>query len=246
VTDLKTGHVNRASITETVDIWSCSLEGDAAVLERCRASLSEEEHARAAGFVRPQDQIGFTLAHGGLRLVLTRYLHIEPGALRFRVGPTGKPALLDGNGGPHVLRFNLSHSHGRMLVAVAYGQDVGVDLERIRGDLEVLKLAERFYTQAEFESIKARPISDQAVHFYRLWVAKEAWLKAQGIGISSLQQCAILASPFASRARVRLEGDLAMLRGWTVQWLSCGHDWHGAVCARGDNWSVRVLDGMHT
>jgi 4'-phosphopantetheinyl transferase len=246
VTDLRSGHQDRAPIEDTVDLWSCSLDGDAAVLERCQASLSEEERARAARFVRPKDQIEFTLAHGGLRLVLARYLEMEPAALQFRAGPTGKPALLDRQGGPHVLRFNLSHSHGRMLVAVANGQDVGVDLERVRRDREALKLAERFYTQAESERIKTRPASDQAWHFYRLWVAKEALLKAQGAGISLLQQCEILPSSFSSRASVRLLNDSAMPDGWTVQWLSCGPDWQAAVCASGNHWSVRVLDGMQT
>jgi 4'-phosphopantetheinyl transferase len=246
VSDLGSGQQDRVPIDHTVDLWSGSLDGDAAVLERCQASLSAEEHARAARFVRPQDQIEFTLAHGGLRLVLARYMDAEPSALRFRVGPTGKPALLDRQGGPHVLRFNLSHSHGRMLVAVAHGQDVGVDLEQVRRNLDALKLAERFYTQAEVERIKTRPASDQTWHFYRLWVAKEAFLKAHGAGLSLLQQCEIFPSSFPSRARVRLLNDSAMPGGWTVQWLNCGPDWQAAVCAFGHHWSMRVLDGTQT
>ena len=58
------------------------------------------------------------------------------GSARFQPGATGKPALLDQQGDPHVLRFNLSHSHGRMLVAIANGQNVGIDLEQVRGNLE--------------------------------------------------------------------------------------------------------------
>ena len=228
----------------TIDLWSCSLDGSAAALERCQALLCEEERARAARFMRPQDQMGFRLAHGGLRFVLARYLEIEPAALPFYVEPTGKPVLLDKKGRPHTLRFNLSHSHGRMLVAVTNGRDVGVDLEQIRSNREVLKLAERFYTQAEFQSIKTRPPSEQAVHFYRVWVAKEAWLKAHGAGISSLQQCEILPSTASSRASVKLICDSTISGVWTVQWLSCGSDWQGAVCTYGNDWSVRVLDGM--
>ena len=228
----------------TVDLWSSSLEADVSGLEYCRACLSEEERARAARFVRPQDQIRFTLAHGGLRVVLARYLGIEPAGVRFLAGPTGKPALLDQQGGSHGVHFNLSHSHGRMLVAIAKGQDVGIDLELVRGNLQPLKLAERFYTQTEYETIKSLPAADHAFHFYRLWVAKEAWLKAQGAGIASLQQCEILGFDSSSRGSVRLSSDSAMQPGWTVQWLSCGQDWQGAVSAFGNDWSVRVLDAM--
>ena len=228
----------------TVDLWSCSLEGDAAVLERCHVYLSEEERARSARFIRPEDRCRFTLAHGALRAVLGRYLKMDPGVLRFQAGPTGKPALLDHRGGPHALRFNLSHSHGRMLLAVANGQEVGIDLEQVRGNVEPLKLAERFYTQAEFESIKKLSDDDHAGQFYRLWVAKEAFLKAQGVGIPSLQQCEIVSSPALSRARVLPTAGSTMQHGWIVQWLSCGPEWLGAVAAYGNEWSVRVVDGM--
>jgi 4'-phosphopantetheinyl transferase len=167
---------------------------------------------------------------------------MDPGALRFRNGPTGKPVLIASETSPLDLRFNLSHSHGRMLLGVAAGEDIGVDLEEIRGTVDPLKLAERFYTITEYESIKQLPASDHALHFYRLWVAKEAVLKGQGIGIPSLQQCEIDFSPVSSRASVRLTPDATMQRGWTIQWLNCGPGWQGAVSASGDGWSVRLRD----
>ena len=226
----------------TVDLWSCSLRGDAAVLDRCHACLSEAERARAARFVRADDRMRFTFAHGGLRLVLARYLGVDPAELRFSTGPTGKPALRDHQSDPHFLRFNLSHSHGRMLVAVANAQEVGIDLEQVRDTCEPLKLAERFYTPAEYESIKRLPASGQAMQFTRLWVAKEAWLKAQGVGIPSLQHCEIVASPSSSRASVRLQPGSAMPEGWAVEWLNCGQGWQGAVSTSGNDWSVRIFD----
>lgn len=226
-----------------VDLWSCSLEARAEVLTRCHASLSEEERVRASRFIRSEDQTAFVLAHGALRAVLARYGGVEPTDLRFQTGLTGKPRLLSQPGSPEDLRFNLSHSHGRMLMVVATGMDVGVDLEQVRGNLEALQLAERFYTATEYESIKSRPPADQSQQFYQLWVAKEAVLKAQGIGIPSLQQCEIVLSSVASRADVRVTPDSAVQQGWTIQWLSCGPGWQGAVSAFGSAWSVRVLDG---
>jgi 4'-phosphopantetheinyl transferase len=224
---------------ETIDVWGCSLEGSEADRQRCEGWLSEEERARAARFVHAEDQTRFILAHGSLRMILVRYLAAEPAALRFHVGPAGKPVLLDRQGGLHVVRFNLSHSHGRMLVSVAKGREVGIDLEAIRDNRQVLKLAERFYTPAETQWIKSRPVSDRAVQFYRLWVAKEAILKAQGTGLSSLQQCEILPSSSSSRADAL--GAVAMQPGWSMQWLNCGAGWQGAVSAYGDDWSVRIV-----
>jgi 4'-phosphopantetheinyl transferase len=226
-----------------VDLWSCTLEGSGEVLARCHASLSEDERVRAARFIRSEDQTAFVLAHGALRAVLARYRGVEPAGLRFQIGPTGKPRLLGEPGRLQDLRFNLSHSHGRMLMVVAHGMDVGVDLEQVRGNLGALQLAERFYTATEYESIKSQPSAEQAQLFYHLWVAKEAVLKAQGIGIPSLQQCEIVVSSVPFRADVRVMPDSAVQQGWTIQWLSCGSGWRGAVSAFGNGWSVRVLDG---
>ncbi len=226
-----------------VDVWSCTLQASPDLLASCRAWLSEDEGARAARFVRPEDQVHFALAHGGLRAVLARYLAVEPATLRFQIGPTGKPALLgQARAGDH-LHFNLCHSHGRMLVAVAHGHEVGVDLEQVRENVEVLKLAERFYTAAEYEWMKSQAPSDHALQFYRLWVGKEAVLKGQGIGIPSLQQCGIDTSAVSSRAGVRLIPDSTLQQGWTIQWLNCGDGWQGAVSAFGGDWSIRVLHG---
>ena len=226
-----------------VDVWSCSLQATPGVVASCRDWLSEDERARAGRFVRPEDQVRFALAHGGLRAVLSRYLAVEPATLRFQIGPTGKPALHEQARAGDDLHFNLCHSHGRMLVAVAHGQEVGIDLEQVRKNVDVLKLAERFYTAAEYEWMKRQPPSDHALQFYRLWVGKEALLKGQGIGIPSLQQCGIDMSAVSSRANVRLITDSTLQQGWTIQWLNCGHGWQGAVSAFGGDWSIRVLDG---
>ncbi|HTL61865.1 MAG TPA: 4'-phosphopantetheinyl transferase superfamily protein [Nitrospira sp.] len=241
LTSARTSRITLKS--RTIDLWGCTLEASATALVCCRHWLSGEERVRAGRFVRPEDQTGFALAHGVLRFVLARYVGVDPAALRFENGPTGKPALTRQDRSGVDVRFNLSHSHGRMLIAAAQGQDVGVDLEEVRDNVEPLKLAERFYTTAEYDRIKHRPVSDHAWHFYRLWVAKEAVLKGQGIGIPSLQECEIVSSPVSPRAAARLPPGSALQPGWTVQWLRCGPAWQGAVSAFGDEWSVQVLDG---
>ncbi len=223
-----------------VYVWGLSLDGSAAALKCCRAWLSEEERARATRFIRQVDQTRYTLAHGGLRAVLARYAGLDPVALRFQAGLTGKPALLDQQGCPHALRFNLSHSHGRMLIAVARGQDVGVDLEQMRDKVEVVKLAERFYAPSEYQEIMGRSGFDQVQQFYRYWVAKEAVLKGQGAGILSLRECEILTPVDAATCHVSLSDGAALQPGWTIRWLACDAGWQGAVALRGKDWNVRV------
>jgi 4'-phosphopantetheinyl transferase len=225
----------------TIHVWGFSLDGGDLAVEQCRAWLSEDERARADRFVRQEDRRRYLLAHGGLRAVLSRYVGLDPGTLLFHVGATGKPALVDGGHSQSHLRFNLSHSHGRMLVALARDQEVGADLEQIRDSVEVAKLAERFYAPSERDRVASLTGLKQASQFYRYWVAKEAVLKGQGVGLLSLQQCEILHSDAAPRAHVRLLDGETMRPGWTTHWLDCGPDWAGAVSAYGSDWIVRAM-----
>ncbi len=225
----------------TIHVWGFSLDGSDAAVEQCRAWLSQDEQARAARFVRQEDQRRYLLAHGGLRAVLSQYVGLDPGTLTFQIGPAGKPALADGSRLHTPLRFNLSHSHGRMLLAVAKDQEVGADLEQIRDKVEVAKLAERFYAPSERNRVASVTGLKQAHEFYRYWVAKEAVLKGQGVGLLSLQQCEILASDSASRAEVHLLTGETMQPGWTTHWLDCGPCWAGAVSAYGSDWIVRTM-----
>lgn len=225
----------------TVHVWGFSLDGSPSVVEQCRSWLSEDERGRAARFIRQQDQLRFVLAHGGLRAVLARYTGLDPSSVTFQMGATGKPVLAETKNGQRRVHFNLSHSHGRALIAVARDQNVGADLEQIRGKAEIVKLAERFYAPSERDRVAGVTGLKQAKRFYRYWVAKEAVLKGQAVGLLSLQQCEILDSRDAPMAEVHLLEGATMQPGWTVQWLECGTEWAGAVSAHGSDWTVRTM-----
>ncbi|WP_455241488.1 4'-phosphopantetheinyl transferase family protein, partial [Petrachloros mirabilis] len=101
-----------------IHLWPFSLEGGAGCVERCRAVLSHDEQGRVERFVRQEHRISYILSHGGLRAVLARYVGVDPSALTFQSGSNGKPLLLDSRGRPDALKFNIAHSHGRMVIAV--------------------------------------------------------------------------------------------------------------------------------
>ena len=173
--------------------------------------------------------------------MLSRYIGLDPSALMFQQGPTGKPALLKGHAPQVPTRFNLSHSDGRMLIAIAGEREIGVDLEQVREKAEVAKLAKRFYAPAEYERLVALSESEQTQRFYHYWVAKEAVLKGQGVGLRSLQQCEIFQSVDSPRAEVTLSKGASIQPGWTIHWLDCGVGWAGAVSAHGTDWNIRSM-----
>ena len=227
---------------DTVHVWGFTLESSAAVLEAFCGYLDGDERARSARFIQAEHQSQYILAHGGLRALLARYSGRAPSALRFMSGGRGKPSLLDEQGHPHAIRFNLSHSHGRMLIAVASGQEVGADVEQVRKKVEAVKLAERYYAPSECQQVLRGLVDEQASRFYRYWVAKEAVLKGQGIGITSLQDCEIVtADDGAVHSTVRSSQAAQLQSGWSVWWLDCGRGWQGAVSRAGSDWRVRVM-----
>lgn len=118
------------------------------------------------------------VAHGVLRLVLSLYSDSGPRELSFQNVPSGKPILGGADASTNNIRFNLSHSLGLALIAVSKDREVGVDLEKIRTDRDVTALAARFFGSSRASSDHERKAKHWA--FSRIWVAKEAVLKAGG------------------------------------------------------------------
>ena len=97
------------------------------------------------------------------------------GPVRFARTPAGKPFVPD----RPEWQFSVSHS-GEWVVCAVADEPVGVDVERIGAVRE--SVARRFFTQTERAEIAASPDHDEA--FTRVWVRREAMLKASGTGWS--------------------------------------------------------------
>jgi 4'-phosphopantetheinyl transferase len=225
-------------LVSTIDLWPLTLTGQDTEYGRCLDWLDQQERERAARFLRQQDRERYVLAHGGLRFILGLYLGLDPARIEFGSTATGKPTLAGLRPENAALTFNLSHAHGNAMVAVAQGRHVGVDLEMIREDVEALKLAERFFSEREHLLLQSTASESRNWEFFHYWVAKEAVLKAEGVGLASLQACEIDWSKGSDRdgVPVRLAGQSQV--PWVVKTLDCGPGWVGAVAAQGFDWAI--------
>lgn len=221
-----------------VHLWGIDLDGSRHSLEQCAQWLDEEEQRRAARLVREEDRQRYVLAHGGLRAVLSRHLGINPDVVELSRNEAGKPFVTRKLQGQSVT-FNMSHAHGRALIAVSMGQEVGVDLERIRLEVEVEKLSERYFAPSEHASIMQLTEEQRAARFFCYWVAKEAVLKAQGIGLQALSQCEILLGADGVCAGILAPEGSQLQDNWRVRVLSCDEGWEAAVAAQGTDWTVQ-------
>jgi 4'-phosphopantetheinyl transferase len=168
-----------------VDVWRGGLSLSADTLARLASRLSDDETLKAQGFKFPYLRDRYIAARGMLRETLAGYLAVEPAALKFVSGPYGKPALID-----EALHFNISHTADSLLIAVANFADIGIDIEAVKLQRNLDSLAERCFSEREYQGWYELPGELQAGAFYRLWTKKEAFVKAVGRGIAlGVEQC---------------------------------------------------------
>lgn len=116
-----------------------------------------------------------------VRAWLSGELGTPAGDLAIRRTGQGRPLL----GAPHDdWDASWSHSGEGLLMALAKGLRVGIDLELKRPRPKAQVLADRFFAPEEAAILAALPDEDRERAFVRLWCAKEAMLKAHGQGIS--------------------------------------------------------------
>lgn len=223
-----------------VHVWACLLEASAAIESHCWKWLSPVEQERATRLKFEHHRRHFVVAHGWLRHTLARYCLRDPCAVPILHARGGKPQLDGEMLGSCDIRFNLTHSNGRALLALARGFEVGVDLEQIRDAVPHLRLSERFFSSTEWETIKTCSEDRQREMFFRYWVGKESVMKAQGTGLLfPLDQCELAISDSLEEAVLSKRDRQTQGQKWVVRFLDLNPGWIGAVAAEGTDWTVR-------
>lgn len=227
---------------DEVHIWPLRLEGSESARAQCEELLSSSEIARARRFHFDHLRAAFTFAHGQMRHVLAMYCGVDPSALEFSTGEFGKPELAGAAAVSSAVSFNLSHSHGRALVAVSAGRDVGVDIERENTRTNVLGIASSYFFGSEHDAIVAAAPELRVPAFFRYWAAKESVMKAEGAGLHvPLDSFHVQFDSDLAFARVESLDPARVRQGWIVRSLACDPGWHAAVAAQSEDWQVKVM-----
>jgi len=168
---------------DTAHIWVVDLADFWSEVNFFRQFLSPDEVARGDRFKFSHDQINFICTRGIARWILAKYLGFAPTDLQFSYTEKGKPFLADSLN--HLnLNFNISHSKNLAVYGITQANLIGVDIEYLRTNLDVLALAKRFFSAQEYLAISNLSGNTQLNLFFRLWTCKEAYLKAVGLGIA--------------------------------------------------------------
>ena len=221
-----------------VDIWRIPLDLPMRSIKLLVKLLSTDETDRAARFYFPADQNRYMISHGSLRNILAFYLHCEPSRLSFSVNKYGKPSLVDGQ-----LEFNLSHSGDLALLAITQERKIGVDVERMRTGISADILGGHYFSKADMVELQALPSEQREGAFFLCWTRKEAYIKAQGMGLSlPLDSFDVSLTPGRPALLRATRPDLGEAARWTLLSLSVGVGYEAAVAVEGHNLDFRLWD----
>ena len=224
---------------DEVHVWRVVLDRLSQNIPALWHTLQEDEHIRAERFAFPTDRNHFIAARGMLRAILSRYTAIAPEKLRFRYSSYGKP-FLDCEVDAAPICFNLSHSYGVALYAMTQGRKVGVDIEHVRYNIDIMTLASAYFSAHEFRSLRELPVDLRHEAFFTCWTRKEAYIKARGEGLSyPLDQFDVSLQPGDPVAILQNYSDPSETLRWVLYHLAPGFGYIGAVAVEGQECCVQ-------
>ncbi len=225
-------------MSNTVHIYCANLGQLQTQLEQLYQTLSPDEMQRACRFHFDQDRHNFMTSRGLLRKLLAAHLHIEAQRIQFCYNPYGKPELAP----PFhesKLSFNVAHSGDWALYAITYQRRIGIDIERIRPEIDYENLALHVFSNAEQQMLQLVLPAQRVKAFYNGWALKEAYIKAQGMGLSlPLDQFTISLSPEQPARLVSTEHSPEQAALWSMQALTSIAGYAAALVAEGHNWQM--------
>jgi 4'-phosphopantetheinyl transferase len=166
----------------TVHIWFTQFSAiPSSALASYRGLMNSTEQERNRRFKYGTLRDANTITRALLRTVLSQYDDCPPQCWEFAAHAHGRPYIAS----PATdLQFNLSHSSEWVVCAVSRISVIGVDIERCNRNVDVLRLARRFFSAREYRDVQACTQRERKQRFFDYWTLKESYIKARGEGIS--------------------------------------------------------------
>ncbi|MFF4567508.1 4'-phosphopantetheinyl transferase family protein [Streptomyces sp. NPDC001435] len=185
-----TGAAQEADTAE-VTLWLCPNDGLSPEIARLLAEhwLDAQERRTAGKFLFERDRLQYLIAHTLVRRALALEAGLAEAELVIWRSARGRPFLrptsdLASRGG-RVLDFNLSHAGGYNFLGIVRQARIGVDVERIaeRDENAVATIVNAISPQERDWVREADPGPERDRRALRVWVLKEAYSKARGLGL---------------------------------------------------------------
>ncbi|MEZ8292148.1 4'-phosphopantetheinyl transferase superfamily protein [Vibrio sp. 10N.237.312.B06] len=166
-----------------VDIWVVSPDDilDPVLLSLCRGVVTRDELEHIEKFKFEKDRKNALITRFFVRSVLSLYVTINPHDIEFCYNSYGKPKIRNAFFPVH---FNLSHSQEFIVLAVAFFNEIGVDVEFSESCINFKDIYKKFFSKDEVVLLDKTDDSEKLDLFMKLWTLKESYVKAVGGGLS--------------------------------------------------------------
>lgn len=215
---------------EVAVVWYLSFDLNIKHILHYRDLLSTDELIRADKFKFQIDSDRYSIARGVLRILLGIYLNEKPRSLQFGYTKYGKPFLKNKSS----LNFNLSHSQNGAVFGFVYNSEIGIDIEKIKNNFDVMEIAQNFFSKKEVKALKSFAPKDRYRAFYRCWTRKEAFIKAEGSGLSfPLDGFSVSMDEDKKANLLQTKWNALEKTIWSLFSFSPSDDYIGAIAIRG-------------
>lgn len=143
--------------------------------------LSIQEQQKAHQFYLESSRKKYILRRFFFRKILGFYCQVEPQSIDFTYDLYQKPCLKEHS---YDIQFNTSHSGDVAILALNKNHPIGVDIECLKSFRGMSDIIDHFFSAKEKAYLASISVEKKRETFYRIWTAKEAFLKATGEGLS--------------------------------------------------------------
>lgn len=225
--------------SDCIDVYRLRLDLPETEWARYSTILTDTERNRAAAFLSDSKRREFTITRATLRTILARTLDEQPSRINIVHQVQGKPCLA----GNDSVCFSVSHSYDCAVIAVGRDRDIGIDVEKIRDDIEHEQLAKRFFSQAEYGALQHCSESNRLRAFFAVWTRKEAVVKAQGAGIAlGLKQFDVSIDPDTAPSVIATRWQQSGIPAWTLFNLDVGPDYAACIAVSGGKTRINLRE----
>lgn len=227
---------------DAVHVWLTRVDWP----EECKQALAEylspDERARAVRFHHRVDSDRHVISRALTRLLLGQLSGARPCNVPITYGEFGKPRIAEGQN-QHCLQFNISHSGHLILIGIAVDREIGVDVEQMHEHVEIDVIAGRLFSLEEQAGMSIAPPGEKREAFFRCWTRKEAFLKAQGSGLSlPLGRFDVSGAPGEPVIVRTIRPHRTVTRRWIVRDLEVGAGHKAAVAFEAPDCEVNAME----
>jgi 4'-phosphopantetheinyl transferase len=153
---------------------------------------------------------------------LARFLQIDPLQVLLTKDNLGRPILdtasMSAFPAANSLDFSYSHSEHLFVLGVMQTGRIGVDLEIVRPENAIPPADCRELSPFEKDWLLALPRRNQISAFFHCWTAKEALLKALGLGVSfGMNQIEIARDPAGRYSLSKIANSRQLAADWSLE-----------------------------